>query len=461
MTNVEGMTKHECRNGDADLCDPRVTIMGLGRHGGGVAAARFCAEQGAVVTVTDLADEQSLAESLTQLADVPIARFALGEHNQNDFQTAEVVVVNPAVRPDNRFVELARQNGAKITSETELFLAACPATVVGVTGTVGKSTTATMLAAMIATSGRRAWLGGNIGHSLLADLPNILPDDIVVLELSSFQLYWINAAARWPRHALVTNCSPNHLDWHASWEHYTAAKQRLIAHLPATGIAVLNLADQEVRNWQSIFRGRVGKPVDELSMPANIAGAHNRLNASLAAAMARALGIDDGAIERALQSFTGLPHRIQFIAEIVGRAFYNDSKSTTPAATVAALATMNRPTWLLLGGADKEIDGTELAAAVIQKTKGAAMFGSVAAKLERCLRDADPEFKQYRADSLPAAFAWCWQQSSPGDAILLSPACASTDQFRDFAHRGDEFQRLVQELIGPRRRGDAERPTGK
>ncbi len=152
--------------------------------------------QGAAVTVTDLADEQALAESVAQLADVPIARFAFGRHHQGDFQSAEVVVVNPAVRPENSFVAAARQSGAEITSETELFLNACPAVVVGVTGTVGKSTTATMLAEMIAAAGRRSWLGGNIGHSLLADLPRIRSDDIVVLEMSSFQLHWLSETAQ-------------------------------------------------------------------------------------------------------------------------------------------------------------------------------------------------------------------------------------------------------------------------
>ena len=166
--------------------------------------------------------------------------------------------------------------------------------------------------------------------------------------------------------------------------------------------------------------------------------------------MARALGIDDTAIERALRAFTGLPHRFQFVAEIDGRAFYNDSKSTTPAATLAALAAMNRPTWLLLGGAEKEADWSELAGAVIQTTKGAAIFGSTAAKIEQCLRNTDPAFKQHRFESLAGAFAWCWQHSRFGDAILLSPACPSTDQFRDFAHRGEEFQRLVKNLIEPR-----------
>ena len=134
--------------------------------------------------------------------------------------------------------------------------------------------------------------------------------------------------------------------------------------------------------------------------------------------------------------------------------FYNDSKSTTPAATIAALAAMNRPTWLLMGGAEKEADWAELAGAVIQTTKGAAVFGSTAAKIEQCLRNNDPQFKQHRSESLAGAFDWCWQHSKFGDAILLSPACASTDQFRDFAQRGDEFQRLVDALTSPRRHGE-------
>jgi UDP-N-acetylmuramoylalanine--D-glutamate ligase len=451
MTNDTGLTKFEFQSIDAGttLRGRLVTIMGLGRHGGGAAAARYCAEQGAAVTVTDLADERVLAESVAQLVDVPIARFTFGRHHQDDFRSAEVVVVNPAVRPENSFVAAARQSGAEITSETELFLNACPAVVVGVTGTVGKSTTATMLAEMIAASGRRSWLGGNIGHSLLADLPSIRSTDIVVLELSSFQLHWLSETARWPRHAIVTNCSPNHLDWHRSCEHYVAAKQRLISHLPSNGVAVLNTSDLAVAKWQTACRGNLIHPCDVLSIPPNLIGAHYRCNASLAATMAVALEIDDTAIEGALRRFKGLPHRIQFVAEIDGRAFYDDSKSTAPAATLAALAAMNRPTWLLMGGAEKEADWTELARAVIQSTKGAAIFGSTAAKIEQCLRRTDPAFKQHRFESLAGAFAWCWQLSKPGDVILLSPACASTDQFRDFAHRGEELQRLVKNLIEP------------
>ena len=202
--------------------------------------------------MTDLAGERSLAESLAQLRDVPIAKFTLGEHREDDFCAADVVVVNPAVCPTNQFVELAQQAGTKISSEIELFLDACPATVIGVTGTVGKSTTVAMLAAILQAAGRRTWLGGNIGHSLLGDLPQMQPDDIVVLELSSFQLHWLSDQARWPHGTIVTNCSPNHLDWHGSWEHYVAAKQRLLTHLTADGFCVLNTACPELNHWRGL-----------------------------------------------------------------------------------------------------------------------------------------------------------------------------------------------------------------
>jgi UDP-N-acetylmuramoylalanine--D-glutamate ligase len=434
----------------------KITIMGLGRHGGGVAAARFCAQAGAIVTVTDLADEMALAESLAALVDVPIAKFTLGEHRDEDFSSADIVVVNPAVKPEDRHIEIARQAGATITSETELFLNACPATVVGVTGTVGKSTTAAMLAAMLQAAERRAWLGGNIGQSLLPDLPRMRAEDLVVLEMSSFQLHWLSDSARWPREAVVTNCSPNHLDWHGTWEHYVAAKQRLLSHLPTDGFAVLNHHDAEVGCWRSACRGQVLYP-DLLKTlpPLRVPGEHNRINAASAATMAKQLGVDDETIARALADFSGLPHRLEFVAEIAGRRFYNDSKSTTPAATVAAMNTMDRPTWLLLGGADKNTDLAELVEIAMQRAKGVAMFGSVAGKLDELFRrhvkqadnkQAGKAFSCFCSESLAEALRWSWQQSSEGEAILLSPACASTDQFRDFTQRGKEFVRLVRAI---------------
>jgi UDP-N-acetylmuramoylalanine--D-glutamate ligase len=427
-----------------DLQKRKVTILGLGRHGGGIAAARYCAEQGAIVTVTDLADETSLAESVQILTDAPIAKFILGQHRETDFIDANVVVVNPAVKPDNRFVELARTHGAAVTSETELFLNACPSTVIGVTGTVGKSTTCAMLAAMLRANGKRTWLGGNIGNSLLVDLPKMQRDDLVVLELSSFQLHWLNEDCRWPMGAIITNCSPNHLDWHGSWEHYVASKQRLISHLPKGCTAVIDDRDAEMASWKNkIDTAPYFAPLPLESIPPlQVPGEHNRRNAALAARMAINSPTDEEKVFHALREFTGLPHRLAFVAEIAGRWFYNDSKSTTPAATIAALNTMDRPTWLLLGGADKQIDLTPLVHEVASRAEGVAAFGAVADQLDSLLKQHGG-IVHHRTNILAEALHWCHQQSEPGDAILLSPGCASTDQFRDYMHRGDEFERLV------------------
>lgn len=407
--------------------------MGLGRHGGGVAAARYLAEHGATVTVTDLADAAMLADSLAALAGSPIERFHLGGHCEDDFTQTDLIVVNPAVRPDDRLVKRARESGARISSEIELFLDACPAPVIGVTGTNGKSTTAAMTAAAIAgghggrrceAAGRRVWLGGNIGRSLLPELSRIRPDDWVVLELSSFQLHWLSDDARWPQFAMLTNFAPNHLDWHPSVEHYRRAKQRLLERAETV----------------------ISPCSDAVVPPLRVPGRHNRANAALASAAAIAAGADRESIQLALSEFKGLPHRLAFVSEIAGRRFYNDSKATTPEAVVAALEAMERPTLILLGGSDKNVDLTPLARAVGARACGAGLFGATAAKLDAILAAHAPQLPRSRAETLDEAIVWCWAQSRPGDAILLSPACASLDQFRDYADRGDRFMQLGGQL---------------
>ncbi len=203
------------------------TVMGLGRHGGGVAVARWLAEQGAIVTVTDTATSEALADSRQALADVGIAAWHLAEHREADFDEADLVVINPAVRPGHPLVARARSRGATITSELELFLTRCPGPMIGVTGSNGKSTTAAMIAAILGADGRQVFLGGNIGRSLLADLPTMTSKSWTVLEISSFQLAWLSANCPLPDIGLLTNITPNHLDWHGTLADYTAAKARL------------------------------------------------------------------------------------------------------------------------------------------------------------------------------------------------------------------------------------------
>jgi UDP-N-acetylmuramoylalanine--D-glutamate ligase len=425
----------------------RVTVMGLGRHSGGVAAAQYLAARGAMVTVTDLADRTMLAESLQALARVPIAAVHLGGHQPDDFTQADLVVVNPAVRPGQPLVQAATRSGATITSETELFLRACPAHVIGVTGTVGKSTTAAMIAAILEADRRRTWLGGNIGLSLLPVVHEMTPDDWVVLELSSFQLAWLSDSVPMPGTAVVTNCTSNHLDWHGTRQHYVESKRRLLAGQSAEDLAVLNLSGGQMHRWRKWVRGRLALPWPaERTAPLWVPGVHNRHNAACAAAAAAGVGCSPSAIERGLAGYRGLPHRLQFVADVQRRRFFNDSKATTPEAATAALAAFDGRKWLLAGGHDQGARLEPLAEAVTKRTCGAAFFGATACTLQALVARRRPGHPSRALGSLAEAFNWCWPQTRPGDLVLLSPACSSPDQFCDYQQRGAAFVELVDEL---------------
>ncbi len=429
----------------SSLSGRRVTLMGLGRHGGGLGAARFLLREGARLTITDLADEHSLAESVSQLAGAPVERYCLGRHEPEDFATAEIVVVNPAVKPHHPLLELARQNGARICSEIEFFLERCSGTVIGVTGTVGKSSTATLIAEMLQCATGQTYLGGNLGGSLLDEVARIRSADWVVLELSSFQLAQLKEQVRWPAVAVVTNCRPNHLDWHGTYAEYMAAKQRLVTH--ARQGVVLSPWDDEVSSWGSLAKCPALPVLDPASLPVmQVPGEHMRHNAALAATVARWAGAPEAAINSAILRFSALPHRFALVKNVGGRAIYNDSKATTPEATLAALEAVPEPAWLLLGGSDKGADFAQLASAIRRRAAGVAVYGAVREQLAAILSKAAPTLPIHVCEHLPEALDWCWKQSRTGDAIVLSPACASLDQYTDYRERGERFIALVNAL---------------
>ncbi|NIL98032.1 MAG: UDP-N-acetylmuramoyl-L-alanine--D-glutamate ligase [Planctomycetales bacterium] len=424
----------------------RVTVMGLGRHGGGLAAVRYLAQSGARVTVTDCATAARLQATLAELADLPGVQVQLGEHQRRHFIDTDVIVVNPAVGPDNRHLAAAAAAGIPITSEIELFLQRCPARVVGVTGSCGKSTTAAMIAAISQRAGRRTWLGGNIEHSLLPDLPAIDQDDLVILELSSFQLQWLGPATRRPDVAVVTNCEPNHLDWHGSYGHYLAAKKKILDSRRSDQQLVTGdplRAEPHRHHWPS--HAQPPWP-DSRIPPLQIAGVHNRRNACLAAAAAAAVGCEDQAVAGGLRAFRGLPHRLQPLGQVDHRHFINDSQATTPAATMAAVQSVGPRCWLLAGGADKGAPLDDLAGEIVRHCCGGAFFGATSDKLIRGVLRQAAEFHAVRVPTLAAALDWCWSRSAAGDTILLSPACSSLDQYADYAERADDFRRQITRL---------------
>ncbi|QDT64486.1 UDP-N-acetylmuramoyl-L-alanine--D-glutamate ligase [Calycomorphotria hydatis] len=423
-----------------DFSGMRVTVMGLGGFGGGVAVTRYLAERGARVTLTDLRQESELEESLAQLAGVPIHSLCLGRHRMVDFVDTHLVVASPAVSPRNTYLRTAFFAGVPITTEIELFWQANPAKVIGITGTVGKSSTTAMIAEILRTAGRNVWLGGNIGNSLLPDVTRISSDDWVVLELSSFQLTALRRLKASPHISVLTNYSPHHLDWHGSESHYRQAKQTLFEFQTPQDFAVIEQSSQ-FNDWP-IPGQRAERWNSPLSL--QVTGEHQQRNAQLAATAARAAGIPDEEIITGLRNFTGLEHRLQTVATIAGRTFIDDAKSTLPSATSAALSSIKQPIRLILGGSDKGSDFTSIMNQLGGKVSGVYLIGTIAERL--ATQHADSNVHQ--CGDLQTAVTQAWGESREGEVILLSPGCPSHDQFRDYRGRGVQFRELVEKLAG-------------
>jgi UDP-N-acetylmuramoylalanine--D-glutamate ligase len=323
-----------------------------------------------------------------------------------------------------------------------------------VTGSNGKSTTTAMLHNILKQTGVPTWLGGNIGKSLLPDVDQIHPDDVVVLELSSFQLTDLDRLRVSPRVSVITNFSANHLDWHPSLDHYRWAKQTMLRYQTATDVAVLNADDADVRTWAT---HGITRPFSESDFATPwplqdwmaLPGRHNLMNALAAAHAAAAWGATGEHIEAGLRTYQALPHRLQCVGEAAGRRFYNDSLATTPESAIVGLQAFREPVVLLAGGYDKHADLTAMATVIASQAKAVALMGTTAATL-RALIDAIPERRCLASNPLPdfpAALAWAVAQSAPGDVVLLSPGCASYDWFRNFADRGDQFTAAARKWI--------------
>ncbi len=453
-----------------DYQGKRITVMGLGRFGGGVGAVRFLAAHGARITITDLRPESELADSLAELRDAPIAALHLGEHREADFSEADMVVVSPAVPRTNRFLKIARDAGVVVTSEMNLFWQHNRGRVVAVTGSNGKSTTTAMIHAILAADGRRCHLGGNIGRSLLPIVDEIGSDDIVVLELSSFQLEDLAPLKPQPDVAVVTNFTPNHLDRHGTLDDYRRAKQYLLAWQRSDQLAILNGDDADVTQWSTAARrlyftarasdrhGIYGEKGDavfcdgdkrlrfSLSGWLTLPGAHNFQNAQAAACCGLALGVSVEALESGLRSFQALPHRLQFVGEHGGRRYYDDSIATTPESVAAALDAFDGPVVLLAGGYDKGIDLTDFARMIGRRCKAIALLGQTGPRLQSVLQD-DSTAAFRLCENLEEAVWWCHTRAEAGDVVLLSPGCASYDWFCDFRERGRVFTELVDKCV--------------
>ena len=448
--------------------DKQVTVVGLGAFGGGAGVTQFLHSLEARLTVTDLKAAEELEEQVAALDGLDI-RWVLGEHREEDLLGADLIVLNPAVQRDIPLVRMCLDAGVPLETEMNLFFKYCRGKICAVTGSNGKTTTASLVAAMARQRWPQLLLGGNIGRSLLPEVENILEDDWVVLELSSFQLADLSCLERRPEISLITNLSENHLDWHKTYENYLAAKREILA--PA-GLAVLNLFDSTLADWAKEtprkiaaiaagIEGELGIAVDHedgsvrgltdgeekllfCREDLQIRGDFNLLNAATAAAAAIGMGINPAEILAAVRSFTGVEHRLQSLGTHEGVEYFNDSIATTQESTIAALESLGPDVILICGGSSKGCGFSDLAEVAAGKARHVVLIGETASEIEAALLELKEDCPATtHAPDLEAAVEEATRLARPGDRVLLSPACPSYDQFRNFEERGRTFCELI------------------
>lgn len=446
----------------------RVLVAGMARSG--VAAAKLAVASGAQVTVTDRKSAEALGDALRELDALPIRRM-LGVDTEEALGDAQVLVLSPGIPSDTPFVVHAREKGMEVVGELEFAARVNQNLLLAVTGTNGKTTTVTLLGRIFENAGRRVHVAGNIGYPLSAAVMDSKKGDVMVAEVSSFQL---ETTERFhPRAAAVLNVTEDHLNRHGTMEKYTALKRHVFDAQHEGDVAVLNYDDPACRAMAAGLKGSVAffsrlQTVDggaflrdgrvmirwqgeekavcdaaEIYIP----GPHNLENAMAAALMAYVCGVPAPVIRHTLRTFKGVEHRIEFVRELDGVRYVNDSKATNVDSTLKAMASMTAPTVLLLGGFDKHVSFAGLAAAVAENRwiDHCVILGQTGDQIEAALKAAGYD-RITRAEDLAQAVHLARGLAKKGGTVLLSPACASFDMFTGFEQRGEVFKSIVNDL---------------
>jgi UDP-N-acetylmuramoylalanine--D-glutamate ligase len=452
-----------------DLQGKRVLIMGLGLHGSGIASARYAAKQGAIVRVTDLRSAEVLAPSIASLAGLPI-EYVLGEHRDEDFLWAEIVIHVPGVRRNSPYLRLARENGARIEQEIALFFQACPGRIIGITGTRDKTTTTTLIYEILRANGTPTTMGGNVsGVETLSLLPMITAQTLVVLELSSWQLEGLAPHRLSPSVAVMTNIYPDHLDTYQSMEEYAGAKANIFRHQHATDLAIVNYDNPWTRRlgeeamaetWYTSLKRWGSFPRDSATFlpfiftETPMVGRHNLENILLATTTARLLGVPDETIASTVRSFHGVAHRLEEIAVVSGVRYINDTTSTTPVAGRVALAAFDGPVVLVAGGNTKFLPLEDWPETIVKRCRDVILLkGTGTDELLPALQDAAQKLgitNPVRGvfDDFTSAMDAVVSLTRPGDVLLFSPGFTSFGMFLNEFDRGDKFVAYVRRLIG-------------
>jgi len=452
-----------------------VVILGAARQG--QALARFLVRQGAVVTLSDMRSAAQLNQALQSLEGLPI-RWALGGHPLELLDGSDLLCLSGGIPLDLPIVVEAQRRDLPLSNDSQIFMEAMPCRVIGITGSAGKTTTTTLVGRMAEAAvvlPQKAWVGGNIGLPLIDRLDEISSKDIVVLELSSFQLEQMTIS---PQVAAILNITPNHLDRHISMEVYTAAKARILAFQGPQDTAVLGREDPVAWSQMApqvkgrrvsfsfapppagesgaflqddVFCFQDGSQITELAPRSlvTLRGRHNLLNTLAACAVASAAGLPVQAIQKGIAGFNGVPHRLELVRKLQGICWYNDSIATAPERTIAAIQSFEEPLVLLLGGRDKKLPWDKLADLIHERVDHVIVFGEASLKI---LQSLGPQRPGYRPDTLEhcqtlqEALQAAANVARPGDVVLLSPGGTSFDEFKDFEERGECFKKWVNQL---------------
>ncbi len=450
-----------------ELKTKKIAVLGAGVSN--IPLLKQLAGESCDVTLFDQKEKENINEDIQKLIDEKKIKCFLGQNYLEGLKSFDIIFRSPSLLPSNPYLKEEESRGCYITTEVEEVIKYAPCKVIGITGSKGKTTTTTIISKILGNLGYNVYVGGNIGTPLFTKIEQLKETDIVVLELSSFQLMGMRTS---PDIAVVTNISPDHLDVHGSYEEYINAKKYIFKNAKKDSILVLNSEDEIVKNFANEFEGEVryfgtNPNLDTYYLKENkiwdqgkeivdttkliLKGDHNYINICAALSATKDFIKDTSNLEAILKDIPSVPHRLEFVREIDGVKWYNDSASTTPDKCLGGLSAFSEKIVLIAGGSDKNIPYTPLAKPVIEKVSKLILFGQTKNKIydavmEEVKRTNNRSLKIYVLDDLESAVSVAKKVAVSGEVVLFSPASASFDMFKNAYQRGDIFKKLVNDI---------------
>ncbi len=457
-----------------DLKEKRVTVMGLGLHGGGVGIILFLSQAGAKVTITDLKNKEELESSLKKLKGLKNIQFVFGQHRSEDFSKVDLVIKNPGVPWDNKHIKMALEKNIPVEIDSSLFFKLCKNPIFGITGTKGKTTTSSLIFEILKEAGKHPVKVGIGQVSVLDKLKGLKKDSVIVFELSSWRLSALGRYKLSPQVAVFTNFLPDHLNYYKTMEAYLRDKKYIFENQKSEDWCVINWDNETLKNLESEIKARLikfsqknlsgqkgvfeengkifvsdGETNQEVLAISDLKlrGKHNIPNVMAAIGATYFWGVSLAPIKKAVLNFFGMPHRLEFVREIGEVKYYNDTAATTPESAISGIKSFSEPLVLIAGGADKNLDISELAEVILQKTEKAVFLkGQATDKLLEKIKKLNPEKIFPVASSMDEAVFWAGNLAQEGDVVLLSPGAASFGLFQNEFDRGEKFREAVEKL---------------